>query len=327
MLLYIVKRILYIIPTIVLITIVGYFIMELPPGDYVSSWVAREEANGNINAAEEGEILRLRYGLDKPLPLRFATWLSGFVRGDFGDSLTYRQPVRSLVGERIMLTMTLSITSLFIIYLIAIPLGIYSATHQYKLGDYILTSIAFIGLGLPGFLLALVFLVVGWKLTGEVPTGLFSDRYQTAPWSLGKVIDLMRHMIIPAAIVAISGTGGLMRVMRGNLLDQLGMKYVQAARAKGLPERLIIYRHAVRNALHPIVMGLGMSFPYIVSGAAIVGVILNLPTVGPLFLQATRTQDVYLAGSLLILTAILLVIGNLVADILLAILDPRIRFD
>lgn len=323
---YFLRRLLYMIPTMILITVVGFIIMELPPGDFVSSWVIRQEAEGDTTARVQAVELRERYGLDQPLPIRFFTWITGFVQGDFGESLIYSRPVNELIGERLALTVFLSMISLFITWLIAIPVGIYSATHQYSLTDYVLTALAFIGLGLPPFLLALIFLVVGWQLTGEVPTGLFSDEFQTAPWSWAKIMDLLQHVWIPAGIVAISGTGGLMRVMRGNLLDQLRMQYVQTSRAKGITERKVVWKHAVRNSLHPIVMSLGMTLPNIISGAAIVGVILNLPTTGPLLLQAFRTQDVFLGGTLLIMVAFMLVIGNFIADILLAILDPRIRY-
>ena len=324
---YFVRRLFYIIPTVILITIVGFIIMELPPGDYVTSWVIAQEVNGDTTARDQAPALRERYGLDQPLPIRFFTWVSGFVRGEFGDSLVYRRPVRELIAERLVLTLILSTVAMFITWAIAIPLGIYSATHQYSISDYILTAFAFLGLGMPAFVLALVFLVIGWQLQGQVPTGLFSEEFVDASWSLAKFIDLLKHVWIPAAIVALSNTGGLMRMVRGNLLDQLKMQYVQTSRAKGISERTVIWKHAVRNSLHPIVMSFGMTFPQILSGSAIVGVILNLPTTGPLLLQAFRTQDVYLGGTLLVMVALMLVIGNFIADILLAVLDPRIRFE
>ena len=324
---YFVRRLFYIIPTVILITMVGFIIMELPPGDFVTSWVIRQEVDGDTTAREAAPALRERYGLDQPLPIRFVTWISGFVRGDFGDSLTYGRPVRELIAERLLLTLLLSSFAMFITWAIAIPLGIYSATHQYSITDYGLTAFAFLGLGMPAFVLALVFLVLGWQLQGQVPTGLFSEEFVDASWSFAKFIDLVKHIWIPAAIVAVSSTGGLMRVMRGNLLDQLKMQYVQTSRAKGISERRVIWKHAVRNSLHPIVMSFGMTFPQILSGSAIVGVILNLPTTGPLLLQAFRTQDIYLGGTLLIMVALMLVIGNFIADILLAVLDPRIRFE
>ena len=225
------------------------------------------------------------------------------------------------------MTVIVSLLSLLIAWGIGIPVGVYSATHQYSLGDHVITALALIGVGVPGFLLALVFMVVGFLWTGSAPTGLFSPGFEGAPWSVARVLDLGKHIWIPAIIVAISGTAGLVRTMRANLLDVLRVNYVQAARAKGLKESKVIWKHAVRTALHPLVMGLGMSLPFVVSGSEITGIVLNLPTTGPLYLQAVRQQDTYLAGTFLVLLALMLVLGNLLADILLVIVDPRIRYD
>jgi peptide/nickel transport system permease protein len=324
---FIVTRILTAIPTLFLISILGFFLMELPPGDALTFRVQQLEAQGHSGARQELAALQARYQLDKPVLVRYFNWLFRFVQGDFGQSFQYQRPVRELVGERLMLTVILSICSLILIWAIGIPIGVYSATHQYSLGDHFFTALAFLGLGVPSFLLALIFLVVGLRYFGRVPIGLFSPEYQAAPWSLAKFVDLLSHIWVPAAIVAVTGTAGLIRTMRGNLLDVLRVNYVQAARARGLSERKVVWKHAVRNAMHPLVMGLGLSIPYIVSGSEITGIVLNLPTTGPMYLQAMRQQDIYLGGTMLILISIMLVIGNLIADILLVLLDPRIRFD
>jgi peptide/nickel transport system permease protein len=327
MLSYIIERVITAIPTLFLIALLSFVIMELPPGDYLSYYIQQLEARGQRNAEEEAAALAARYNLNDPAHVRFVGWITRFVRGDFGYSFEYNRPVRELIGERLSLTMLLSLSSLILSWGIGIPLGVYSATHQYTWQDNIFTAIAFIGLGLPSFMLALMFLVYGYKWFGVVQTGLFSPEFETAPWSLAKVIDLLQHLWIPAAIVAVSGTAGIIRMMRGNLLDEIRTNYVQAVRAKGVPERVVIWKHAVRNALHPLVMSLGLSLPYIVSGSEVTGIILNLPTTGPLYLQAIRHYDTYLAGTMLMIIAGMLVVGNLLADILLAWLDPRIRYD
>lgn len=327
MLSYIIQRIITSIPTLFFIAVLSFVIMELPPGDYLSYYIQQLEARGQLNAKEEAQALAERYNLNDPAYVRFTAWLARFVQGDFGYSFEYNRPVRELIGERLALTIMLSLVSLVISWGIGIPLGVYSATHQYTWQDNLFTTIAFIGLGLPSFMLALMFLVYGYKWFGVVQTGLFSPEFEMAPWSFAKFVDLLQHLWIPAAIVAVSGTAGIIRMMRGNLLDELRTNYVQATRAKGVPERITIWKHAVRNAMHPLVMSLGLSLPYIVSGSEVTGIILNLPTTGPLYLQAIRHYDTYLAGTMLMIIAAMLVVGNLLADIALAWLDPRIRYD
>jgi peptide/nickel transport system permease protein len=315
------------IPTLVLIVVVGFILIELPPGDFLTYRLQELEAQGHTGAKQEIEELRARYALDSPMYIRFFKWVFNFVQGDFGESLQYNKPVRELIGERLAMTMVLSLSSMVISWGIGITVGIYSATHQYSFADHLFTGIAFVGLGVPNFFLALVLLLLGLKLYGVVPIGLFSAEYESAPWSFGRVFDLLKHLWIPAAIVGVSGTAGLMRMMRGNLLDTLGRNYVTVARAKGLSERVIVLKYAVRTALHPLVMSLGMSLPGVVSGAGITAIVLNLPTTGPLYLQALQRQDMYLGGTMIILISVMLVIGNLLADILLAWLDPRIRYE
>lgn len=324
---YIIQRFFAIIPTLFLITVAGFFIMELPPGDYLTYRIHELEALGDTSAREQVASLREYYGLDKPVYIRFLRWIWRFIQGDFGHSFAYMKPVKELIGERLLLTVVLSLASLIISWGIGIVVGVFSATHQYSFADHLFTGISFLGLGLPNFLLALAFLVLGTRLTGKVPLGLFSPGIESAPWSWAKVVDLLQHLWVPAAIVGVSGTAGLIRMMRGNLLDTLGQPFVMVARAKGLKERVVVWKYAVRTAIHPLVMSLGMSLPFVVSGAAITSMVMNLPTTGPLYLQAMRQQDMYLGGTMLILLSVMLVIGNLLADILLAWLDPRIRYD
>lgn len=324
---YIFRRVLMAIPTLFLVAMVGYLTMELPPGDYVTRYVAQLEASGQSGARERGAVLRKLYGLDDPTYVRFGHWLIRFVQGDFGDSMIYQRPVRELVAERLPLTLALTFPAFILSWLIGVSLGIYSATHQYSAADNALTVLAFLGLGLPAFLIALALLVATWRLTGNVYIGLFSEGMASAPWSLAKVIDLAKHLWIPITAIVVTGTAWVVRVMRGNLLDELRMNYVQAIRAKGVPERVVIWKHAVRNSFHPLVMALGGVLAWLISGTSIVEQVLGLPTLGPLFIQATLEQDIYLSGTILIIISFLLVLGNLLADIALAWLDPRIRFD
>jgi peptide/nickel transport system permease protein len=268
-----------------------------------------------------------QYALDQPIYVQYWKWISGFVRGDFGRSFQYNRDVSELIWERLGLTMLISIAALVFTWAVAIPIGIYSATHQYSAGDNFFTFIALIGLSIPNFLLALIIMVIAALGFGQSVGGLFSPAYVDAPWSLGKVIDLLKHLWIPVIVVGMSGTAGLMRIMRGNLLDVLKMAYITSARAKGLKEQRVIYGHALRNAIHPLIMILGASLPQVISGATIVSMVLSLPTTGPLYFAALRQQDMYLAGTFLVFLAGMLVIGNFLADLLLAWVDPRIRFE
>ncbi len=292
---YIVQRLIAIIPTLFLITVTGFIIMELPPGDYLTRYVQQLEAQGQSGAHKEAEALRIRYRLDDPAPVRFFNWIGNFVQGDFGDSFEMRRPVREIIAERLLMTVIISLGAFLLSWGIGIPLGIYSATHQYSRGDHFFTTVAFLGLGLPDFLLALFFLICGWLLSGEVLTGLFSSEFTTAPLSLAKVLDLLKHVWIAILSVIITGTAWVMRVMRGNLLNELGKNYILAARAKGIPERVVIWKHGVRNAVHPLVMALGQTLAWLINGFTITSIILDLPTIQSVYLQchpATR----YLSG-------------------------------
>jgi peptide/nickel transport system permease protein len=326
MLSYIARRIAAAIPTVLIIIVIGFFLMELPPGDYVSFYITELARQGTSASEDQIAMLRRIYALDQPVHIRFVRWLWRFIQGDFGESFAYREPVRDLVAERIWMTLAVSIFSLIISWAIGIPIGVYSATHQYKIGDQLFTLLAFFGVGVPSFMVALVLIVISLRWFDYVPLGLFSREYEEAAWSLAKFVDLMKHLWVPGLIVAITGTAGLMRVMRGNLLDELNRDYIQTARAKGLAERTVVWKHAVRNAIHPLIMSFGMSFPRLISGTAIVGIVLNLPVMGAMYLSAVRQQDIYLGGTFLILITLMTVVGNLVADILLGLVDPRIRY-
>jgi peptide/nickel transport system permease protein len=323
---YIFGRVLAMIPTLLLLTFIGFMLMELPPGDYVTSYIRAQAAQGNTSAADQEQLMRMQYGLDQPLLVRYGLWLGRFVQGDFGMSFEFRRPVTEIIGNRLGATLAISICAFLVSWGIGIPLGIYSATHQYSRTDNFLTTIAFIGLGIPDFLLGLLFLVTTWLLTGQVLTGINSSEFANAPWSFGKLLDTLNHLWIPISAVVITGTAWVMRVMRGNLLDELGKPYVTALRAKGLPEHKVIYKHAVRNALHPLVMALGQTLAWLISGFTIISLVLDLPTVQSVYMRAMLQQDIYMGGTILILIGVLILIGTLLADILLAWLDPRIRF-
>lgn len=327
MLAFIARRLVYMISTLVLISFVGFLIINLPPGSYIDVFQAQRQLQGTHTAEAELEALKRRYGLDKPVPVQYWIWVRGFVRGDFGRSFEFNREVSELIWERLGFTVAIATGSLLFIWLVAIPIGIYTATHQYKLGDNVATIVGMAGLSIPDFMLALVLMVVIQRLFGFTVGGLFSREYVDAPWSLAKVIDLVKHLWVPIVVVGTSGTAGLMRIMRGNLLDILNMQYVQAARARGLRETTVVVKHAVRNAIHPLIMLLGMSLPTIISGSLIVSIVLGLPTTGPLYFNALRQQDMYLAGTFLMFLAFMLVLGNFLADILLGLIDPRIRYE
>ena len=325
---YIIHRILMAIPTLIAISIVSFIIIQLPKGDYLERRIQElEEQYGDSSSMEMAAELRQRYGLDKSMPQRYLSWITGFVQGNFGDSFRYEVEVNQLIWDRIGFTLLISIGSLFFTYIIAVPVGIYSATHQYKFSDNLLTLLSFVGMSIPAFLLALTLMVFAFEFFGLPLFGLFSSYYEGAPWTGGKLGELIQHLWIPVIVLGLNGTAGLMRIMRGNLLDVLGQPFIQTARAKGLKEWVVVVKHAVRLAINPLVSILGMSLPTILSGAAIVSIVLGLPTVGPLLLRSLLDEDIYLAGTLIMLLSSLLVIGNLLSDIALAWVDPRIRYE
>ena len=315
------------IPTFLVTSLVAFIIIQLPPGDFATSYVANLSAQGNAITQEALETLRASYGFDEPAPIQYAKWMRGIVtRGDFGIAFDMREPVSDLIWDPIWLTIILSLSSVLITWLTAFPIGIYSAVKQYSIGDYIFTFLGFIGLAVPGFLLSLVLMYVGFKYFGKTISGLFSSEFVNAPWSLARVEDLIQHMWIPVLLLAFGGTAELIRIMRANLLDELHKPYVITARSKGLPEWKVLLKYPVRLALNPFVSTVGWMLPQLVSGSIIISVVMNLPTTGPILLRALQVQDMYLAGSIILILSVLTIIGTLVSDILLAWLDPRIRY-
>ena len=325
MLQYIIRRILLMVPTVILISIVSFMVIQLPPGDYLSTYISSlMEEGGGVDDAEI-EMLRRRYGLDQPMVVRYVKWMANLLQGDWGQSLLFNRPVRQLIGSRIGLTFVISLTTMLFGWSLAFPIGIYSAVRQYSVGDYLFTAFSFIGVGTPNFLLALVLLYVIFKVFDYNAAGLFSTEFQEAPWSVAKFVDLLKHLWVPVIILGTGGTAGLVRTMRANMLDELHKPYVTTARAKGLKESRVIMKYPVRVALNPFVSTVGWRLPGLISGTTIVSIVLGLPTTGPLLLDALQSQDMYLAGSFLFVLSTLTVIGTLISDILLGVLDPRIR--
>jgi len=290
--------------------------------------LAQLQARGDRSAQEQIETYRKRFNLDKPFIWQYSTWAVNFVRGDFGLSFEYEKPVRDMLGDRLSMTIILGVATLLVAWMLAIPLGVFSAVKQYSLGDQIVTTLSFIGLGMPGFLLALLILYYAITVLNIEATGLFSKNFVDAPWSGARVVDLLKHLWIPALISAVTGVGGLTRIMRGNLLDTLGQPFVEAARARGLTNGTVIWKHAVRIAINPLIVILGSeAIPGIIGGTGLVSVVLNLPTIFPLYIDSLRKLDMYMAGTCIILITFLTLIGNLLADIALAWVDPRIRLE
>ena len=326
MLQYTIKRILLMIPTVLIISVIAFWIIQLPPGDYLTSYIAELEEMGEEADPEIVENLRIRYGLDRPFYVQYGKWIGGILlRGDFGYSFENNMRVSVLIEERLLTTVLVSLFSILFTYVAAIPIGIYSATHQYSPGDYAATFIGFIGMATPNFLLALVLMYLSFILTGQSPVGLFSPEYIDAAWSFGKLADMMKHMLIPIIVIGTSGTCALIRVMRSQLLDELRRQYVITARAKGMGEVKLLWKYPVRASLNPIVSTIGWSLTSIFSGSTITAIVLNLPTQGPVLYRALKSQDMYLAGGFLFILSILTVFGTLISDILLAWLDPRIK--
>jgi peptide/nickel transport system permease protein len=326
MLQYIARRVMLMIPTIFVISIISFMIIQLPPGDYLTTYVARLTAQGETVNEAELAFLKERYGLGRPVYEQYFMWMKNIItKGDFGQSFTWNRPVNELIWDRLAFTMLVTGVTTMFVWVVALPIGIYSAVRQYSIGDYIATLFGFIGLATPNFLLALILMFVSIKYLDLSVGGLFSPEYADAPWSLAKVTDLLSHLWIPVIILGMAGTAGLIRIMRANLLDELHKPYVITARAKGVPERRLIWRYPVRAALNPFVSTIGWTLPALISGSIIVSVVLNLPTTGPLLLQALRQQDMYLAGSFILVVSCLTVIGTLLSDIALGWLDPRIR--
>lgn len=327
MLTYIIRRIFYMIPTVIAISVVAFLVINLPPGDFSDVIVSQRLSMGEDIDRIEIDNLIERYGLDQPVHIQYWRWVSGIVtRGDFGRSFMFNAPVTDLIWGRIGLTFMLSLSTTLFIWLFAIPIGIYSALKQYSFNDYIVTIIGFLGLATPNFLLALIFLWISFSVFGQTVGGLFSPEFVDAGWSIAKFLDLLAHLWVPVIILGTAGTASLIRQMRANLLDELRKPYVAAARSKGLRERTVVWRYPVRIALNFFVSAQANILVSLVSGATIVSVVLSLPTTGPLLLRALTAQDMYLAGTFILLLSVLNVVSTLISDIALAALDPRVRY-
>lgn len=327
MLVYFVRRFILALVTLWAISVIAFAIIQLPPGDFVTAYIAQLQSLGTVVHQDEAEALRLQYGLDASFPVQYYKWLHRALKGDFGLAMEYQRPVMEVIGDRLALTAVLTFTSITFTWILAIPIGIYSAVKQYSLGDYFFTFIGFLGLAIPNFLLALVVLYFGFVLFDSNVGGLFSPEYLDAPYSLAKVLDLLNHLWLPSIILAVAGTARLIRVLRANLLDELRKPYVVTARAKGLPEWRVILKYPVRVALNPLISTIGYLLPLIVSGSIIVSVVMSLPTVGPLLLKALIAQDMFLAGTIILLIGGMTVIGTFISDLLLAWVDPRIKLE
>ena len=322
---YIVRRVLLMVPTLIAVSMLSFLIIQAPAGDYVDTYVAGLRQLGRI--VEQGQInaLRDRYGLNQPVHIQYMKWASHLLRGDLGRSFAWNQPVKTLLLERLPWTILIAFSSLLVVYILAIPIGTTSAINQYSARDYVFTTIGFIGLAVPNFLFALIFLWLFFLWTGNAAVGLFSRDYLTAPWSVGRFLDLLSHLWIPALIVGTAGTASLIRIMRANMLDELQKPYVMVARAKGLAERRLLYKYPFRAAANPVVSTIGYTLPEMVNGALLTSIVLGLPTIAPILLSALLSQDMFMAGSIIFVLRVLTVVGTLISDILLAWLDPRIR--
>ncbi len=326
---YLVRRLLVMIPTLIAISIVSFVLIQLPPGDFLTTYAATLASQGDsATSAEQLNALKEAYGLDQPVYVQYWKWISNILlHGDFGQSLEWKMPVADLLWQRMGATLGITVSTLLLTWLLAIPIGIYSATHQYSKGDYFITFLGFLGLGIPSFMIALILMWVAFRYLGLDVGGLFSAEYRSAPWSVGKFFDLMRHAWIPLVIIGLEGTAGLIRTMRANLLDELNKPYVIAGRARGLEEGRLIREYPVRVALNPFVSTAGFALPGLIDGATIVGVVLSLPIYAPLLLKALQSQDMYLAGAFILIIAALTIIGVLISDLVLAWIDPRIRYN
>jgi peptide/nickel transport system permease protein len=323
---FLMRRLLYMIPTVFLVSICTFIIIQLPPGDYLDS-LAAEMGEAGVENTAVMDSLREQYGLGQPMYVQYFKWMKGILfHGDFGISFEKNRPVTDLIWDRLAWTFGISILTLLFIWMTALPIGIYSAVRKYSMGDYIATFFGFIGLAIPNFLLALLMMYVAFKYFGQSVGGLVSPEYLNAPWTWDKYVDLLKHIWMPVVVVGTSGAAALIRIMRANLLDELYRPYVVTARAKGMSEFQLLMRYPVRVALNPFVSTIGWILPALVSGEIIVAVVMNLPTTGPLLLRALLVQDMYLAGSLILIVSMLTVLGTLISDLLLAWIDPRIRY-
>ena len=324
---YILRRTLMLVPILIFMSVIAFILIQLPPGDYVSFRIQQLKNSGVMVSSAQAESLKVQFGLDKPPIIRYFQWISGIVlHNNWGYSLQWMRPVNEILAERVPMTVAISLAALLFSWIVAIPIGTYSATHQYSKGDYIFTFLAFLGVAIPGFLLALVFAWLFFTTFHFSVAGMFSMEFIDAPWSLARVFDLMKHMILPLILVALSGTGVNIRIIRNNLLDELHKQYVITARAKGLSERALLLKYPLRMAINPLLSSVSWVLPGLFSGTIMIDIVLSLQTVGPVLLRATMAQDMYLAGSITLILSVLTVFGSLIGDILLVLVDPRIRF-
>ena len=322
---YIARRFLFMLLLLAMLTIAVFVIIQLPPGDFLTHYVTRLEAQGVFYDQEQTEQLRRIYGLDLPMYRQYLRWLGRIASGDLGMSLQWRQPVSRLLADRLPYAVIIAVVTLLFTYAVAIPIGVYSATHQYSLTDYAVTTLGFVGLATPNFLLALILMFLANRYLGFSIGGLFSIEYIDQPWSAAKLLDMLGHLPVPIVVIGTAGTAQLIRVLRSSLLDELSRQYVITARAKGLAESRLLFRYPVRVALNPVISTVGWVLPEIFSGQVITAIVLSLPTIGPLLLAALVAQDMFLAGSLVMVTALLTLVGTFLSDILLVAVDPRIR--
>jgi peptide/nickel transport system permease protein len=327
MLRYIVQRLLLLPFLILLFSIIVFALVQAPPGDFLTSYIATLASSGSSMDQAQVDALKVQFGVDQPFMVQYGRWMSGLLRGDLGYSLEYQRPNSELIGERLLLTVALALFAFVITWAIAIPAGIYSATHQNSILDYFFTVINYVGVATPNFMLALILMWFAYSKLGISITGLFSPEFVQAPWSWARFVDLLKHIWVPAIVLGVAGTARLTRVMRANLLDELNKQYVITARAKGQSEWRLILRYPVRLAFNPLISTIGWYLPQLFSGSLIVATVMNLPNIGPLQLRSLQQQDMYLAGSILLIYCLLTIIGTLISDILLALADPRIRME
>ncbi|MFN2235616.1 MAG: ABC transporter permease [Anaerolineales bacterium] len=326
---YLFRRFLSMLFTVWIISLLSFALIQLPPGDYVTDLVNQLVTTSQGAAtisSEYVEQLREMYGFNQPMYVQYFKWIGRILtKGEFGYSFVYKRDAAVMIVERLPMTFALSFSSFILVWVIALPIGIYSAVRQYSIGDYIFSFIGFIGVAVPNFLLALILLFITYKYFDQAMIGLFSEEYASAPWDMAKFIDMLKHLWIPALMIGLGGTAGLIRTMRANLLDELNKPYVETARSKGLSERRLLFKYPVRHAMNPFVSTIGWALPGLISGDLIVSIVLNLPTSGPVLYNALTAQDMYVAAGFILMLSILTVIGTFVSDVLLALLDPRIR--
>lgn len=325
MLQFIFRRLLIFIPMLFLMSVVAFAIIQAPPGDFLTDYIAQLQATGELADESEVEALRAQYGLNQPMYVQYLKWVYGIIQWDLGLSIEWRRPVKELVNERLAMTVVLGVSTILFTWTLAIPIGILSAVKKYTVIDYFFTFLSYFGVGTPNFMIALVAMWFAFSWFGIKATGLFSDEYITAPWSIGKAIDMIKHLWLPMLILGTDGTARFTRIVRANLLDEMNKPYVETARAKGLPEWKVVLKYPVRIALNPFVSTAGLELPRLISGQLIVATVMSLPTIGPLLLRALLSQDMYMAGSIVLILTTLTLIGVLISDIVLAAMDPRIR--